>query len=279
MGYDFWIHYQATTFIGQADALSRLHDAHQQEHEDTIIASVEIKPDGKYLVSDALHGLPVTAEAVRTETLRDPVLKKYTVSRNNLAAFISICRVAIVLPVETLAPYYARLHPIFGNCGHPQGTSGAPFSTVPRRASWDEPDEGACPHLCILARHEQPARRNSYALPKVRQGLESATNNLYSWPKATKPWCRIHVDFAGPINGRSLLIIVDSYSKFPEVFLMDSTTTNATVSKLRQTFTRFGCPGTIVTANGTIHFGNFYSVLQAMRRSAHSLAAVSPTVV
>ncbi|CAI2738982.1 unnamed protein product, partial [Dicrocoelium dendriticum] len=35
------------------------------------------------------------------------------------------------------------------------------------------------------------------------------------------------------------------------VFLMDNTTTNATISKLRQAFSRFGCPETMVTDNGS----------------------------
>ncbi|CAH8612293.1 unnamed protein product [Dicrocoelium dendriticum] len=73
---------------------------------------------------------------------------------------------------------------------------------------------------------------------------------LRSWPKPTKPWSRVHVDFAGPINGQNFLIVVDAYSKWPEVFLMRSTKTSATVSRLRQIFSRFGCPETLVTDNG-----------------------------
>ena len=37
----------------------------------------------------------------------------------------------------------------------------------------------------------------------------------WSWPAA--PWERIHVDFAGPIMGKMLLVIVHSYSKWPTI--------------------------------------------------------------
>ena len=33
------------------------------------------------------------------------------------------------------------------------------------------------------------------------------------WPKSKKPWQRLHLDFADPINGKMYLIVVDSYSK------------------------------------------------------------------
>ena len=38
------------------------------------------------------------------------------------------------------------------------------------------------------------------------------------WPKTDRPWARIHIDFAGPLEGYYYLIVVDSFSKWPEVF-------------------------------------------------------------
>ena len=32
-----------------------------------------------------------------------------------------------------------------------------------------------------------------------------------------KPWNRIHLDFAGPLDGRMYLLVVDSHSKWPEI--------------------------------------------------------------
>ncbi|KIH65367.1 hypothetical protein ANCDUO_04316 [Ancylostoma duodenale] len=42
-------------------------------------------------------------------------------------------------------------------------------------------------------------------------------NTLCSWPIEDKTWIRVHADFAGPIEGRMFLIIVDAYSKWPEL--------------------------------------------------------------
>ncbi|KAL3105735.1 hypothetical protein niasHT_020896 [Heterodera trifolii] len=53
-----------------------------------------------------------------------------------------------------------------------------------------------------------------------------AKSNLHSWPKSTEPWQRIHIDYAGPFYGKMFLIVVDSFSKYQEVFEM--TTSSAT---------------------------------------------------
>lgn len=36
---------------------------------------------------------------------------------------------------------------------------------------------------------------------------------VHAWEFSTKPWSRIHVDFAGPFMGRFFLLIIDSFSK------------------------------------------------------------------
>ena len=61
---------------------------------------------------------------------------------------------------------------------------------------------------------------------------------------------RVHVDFAGPFLGRMHLVMVDSYSKWPEVILMKSTTTDKTADVLRTVFARTGYPKQLVMDNG-----------------------------
>lgn len=65
---------------------------------------------------------------------------------------------------------------------------------------------------------------------------------LHSWPKATRPWQRVHIDYAGPHLGKYFLVIVDAFSKFPEIFVMKSTTSDATLTILRALFARYGMP-------------------------------------
>ena len=61
---------------------------------------------------------------------------------------------------------------------------------------------------------------------------------------------RVHVDFLGPFHGKTYLIVVDAYSKWPEVFEMGKTDSESTIEKLRECFARFGLPRTIFSDNG-----------------------------
>uniref|UniRef100_A0A5S6Q5F3 RNA-directed DNA polymerase n=1 Tax=Trichuris muris TaxID=70415 RepID=A0A5S6Q5F3_TRIMR len=72
-----------------------------------------------------------------------------------------------------------------------------------------------------------------------------------SWPPADKCWSRVHVDYAGPVEGRYLLVLVDAFSKWPEVFITEKITSSATISLLSRVFAQFGAPETIVSDNGT----------------------------
>ncbi|XP_058456917.1 uncharacterized protein K02A2.6-like [Malaya genurostris] len=74
--------------------------------------------------------------------------------------------------------------------------------------------------------------------------------NLESWPVPEKPWQRLHLDFAGPMDGQYYLILVDSYSKWPEVVRTKDITTKTTLHILRGIFARYGQPETLVTDNG-----------------------------
>ena len=67
------------------------------------------------------------------------------------------------------------------------------------------------------------------------------------WPKTDRPWSRIHIDFAGPIDKFYYLVVVDSYSKWPEVFQMKRPTLTNTVNRLHELFARFGVVDTIVS--------------------------------
>ena len=60
----------------------------------------------------------------------------------------------------------------------------------------------------------------------------------------------LHIDFAGPISGITYLVVVDAYSKFPEVVKMTSTTSTSTVNALRDIFSRYGLPEIMVSDNG-----------------------------
>ena len=72
---------------------------------------------------------------------------------------------------------------------------------------------------------------------------------LHPWLWPSKPWKRIHADFAGPFKGKMFLLVMDAHSKWPEIVEMSSTTATKTV-ELRRMFAAYGLPEQLVTDNG-----------------------------
>ena len=83
---------------------------------------------------------------------------------------------------------------------------------------------------------------------QVQKSPESAMLHPWIWP--SNPWVRIHLDFAGPFQGKMFLIAVDAFSKWPEIVEMTSTTAGQTVKVLRDIFARHGLPEQLVSDNG-----------------------------
>ena len=96
----------------------------------------------------------------------------------------------------------------------------------------------------------------------VRNRPSRAPLHPWAWPE--DPWQRIHVDFAGPFMGHMFLIVVDSYSKWLEVIIMQSTIAAKTIEELRNIFARNGIPHQLVSDNGpqfvSDEFRNFMKV-------------------
>ena len=67
-------------------------------------------------------------------------------------------------------------------------------------------------------------------------------------PKA--PWNEIAINFVGSFpSGETLLVVIDEYSRFPEVEILYSTTANAVIPKLDGIFARQGIPKVVKSDN------------------------------
>lgn len=73
---------------------------------------------------------------------------------------------------------------------------------------------------------------------------------MMPWPFPEKPWSRLHIDFAGPMKNRYLLIVVDAYSKWIEVVPVSTPSAEATIPCLRVMFACHGLPDLVVSDNG-----------------------------
>ena len=74
---------------------------------------------------------------------------------------------------------------------------------------------------------------------------------MHPWEMASRPWSRIHIDHAGPFLGRMFLVVVDSMSKWVDVYEVPSTATEHTIEKLRVSFAVQGIPDSVVSDNGS----------------------------
>jgi len=84
----------------------------------------------------------------------------------------------------------------------------------------------------------------------------------HPWLVPKGPWERVHVDHA-QWNKTLLLVAVDAFSKWPEIFVVSSTSATQTADKLRIMFATRGLPLTLVSDNGppfsSTEFHNFVS--------------------
>ena len=66
------------------------------------------------------------------------------------------------------------------------------------------------------------------------------------------PWEYVAVDFKGPLKGGEYaLVVIDEYSRYPEVEFTTSTEAKATIPKLDRIFSTFGIPLKVKTDNGS----------------------------
>ena len=74
---------------------------------------------------------------------------------------------------------------------------------------------------------------------------------LHLWEYPSRPWGRLHIDHIGPFLRNLSLLLIDVYSKWMEVHVVLSTSTEATIKKLRIIFSIHGIPDQLVSDNGS----------------------------
>jgi len=234
--FNFDIKYRKSEEHGNADALSRL--------------PIQEKRIGKYDMIDVfqiknLITLPVTAKEIQEEIKRDAILLKiqqtlekgkslvplsYNDSEFSLQNNIIFKKDRVVIPNTLRKRVLKELH-----TGH-AGT----------------------------VRMKQLSRNYCW-WPRMDKDIESITKNCeacntfsnnpnykikHCWEAASSPFERVHIDFAGPFLGHVFLVMVDAYTKWPEVHITKNMLASNTISKCREIFTNFGLPQTVVSDNG-----------------------------
>ncbi|XP_064469808.1 uncharacterized protein K02A2.6-like [Ornithodoros turicata] len=252
MNYTFDIQYTPTAKFGNADGLSRLPEGPDGDFDremergifDVFLTEVNVVLDHQ------VSTLPISVEDIAVATSQDPDLAR-------VAAFVSggwpthvdpcleaffqrrteltiykgclLWGIRTVIPPKFRSPLLSLLHE-----GHIGQTK---MKMLARSYLWwpgldrdIEREVRSCEPCASVAAHEVPVP-------------------LHQWEPADKPWVRLHADFA-ELNGKHYLIVIDAYSKWPEIEQLTSTAAEKTAIAFSDMFTRNGLPEVLVTDNG-----------------------------
>ena len=162
----------------------------------------------------------------------DPLLSEYATVKSDLSIYdgVVLYRNRVVIPTQMRSALLAQLH-----AGH-NGINA--MKAEARNWIW-------WPNL------DQDITETIKSCEICFKNFQNPPAEVLSWPETGSPWCRLHIDYAGPIGDYYFLLIVDSHTKFLDVHVTKSTTSAVTIAKLRLTFCNFGLPDIIVSDNAS----------------------------
>ena len=175
-----------------------------------------------------LNGWPENSDEFQDITLRD-----YYRRRNELSVLAGciLWGSRVIIPSQGRAQLLAELHD-----GHP-GMSR--MKGLARSYMWWPGMDKNIEHFvsscdtCQLQQNAPP----------------SAPIQPWHWP--SRPWSRLHIDYAGPFLNKMFLIVIDSYSKWIDAFPVSAATSFVTIDKLRTCFATHGIPQVVVSDNAS----------------------------
>ena len=200
--------------------------------------------------SNQLDSLPVTAAMVRKQTRKDcELVKVYDYALRGWPTSVS----------QPLQPYYNRRTELSLCQGCLIWGTRVVIPTSLRKPLLQELHTG---HLGIV--RMKGIARSFIWWPGIDKDIESTAamcneclcdrrmppSSVHQWERPPGPWIRIHADFLGPVAGKMLHLVVDAYSKWPEVFIMKDTTAAQTIEVFRMLFATWGLPQQLHSDNG-----------------------------
>ncbi|BHF58262.1 hypothetical protein SprV_0100121400 [Sparganum proliferum] len=209
-----------------------------------VIAAIWIEDDARRQLSDAMRSIPVAAADIRRATEQDPVLsqaityvqtrwpttaladdlRQLFLRRASLSAVDSCLMFANIVTIPySLRPTVLRLF-------HAANPGTSRMKSIARSFAYWLGIDGDIDDLVRHCSRCQQAAKMPPRQPPV------------PWQPPEWPLSRVHIDFAGPLNGVSYLISVDSYSKW---------FASATIAFLRRIFSQHGLPEVLVLDNGS----------------------------
>ena len=117
-------------------------------------------------------------------------------------------------------------------------------------------------------------RESSQTVPHLCPTVfpKKTANDTYELPQY--PWQKVGVDLFH-LNGTNYIILVNYFSRYPEVQRITSTSSTTVINWLKSTFSRFGIPETVISDNGPQFASNIFLTLQMSTTSNMSQVAPS----
>lgn len=217
-GFSYEIKYKNTKQHSNADGLSRLPITKEEDYEQDIVDNFEIS---------IIDSLPITHSELAAETEKDSELQallrglqegnstkpseRFNIPLDEFSyqkgIIVRDCRV--IIPKKFRNRILQELH-----SEHP--------GIVKMKASarqyvwWPRIDHDL-----------EEIVRNCTNCNLVRNNPRET--KTYEWESAKFPFQRVHIDYAGPFMGHYFFVLVDAFSKWPEVHITKDMTTNTTV--------------------------------------------------
>jgi len=243
-GYAYIIRHRSGDAHGNCDALSRLplHTPH----------SAKTPAPAEYVqLIENLNDSPVTSTHIRTWTQRDPVLSRVhrylltgwpesditTTQYHKVRDELSIHDGCVMRGARIIVPEPGRATML--KLLHSSHSGVVKMKALARSYIW-------WPGIDLQM--EQLSQQCAQCEENARQPTRAP---LRPWLFPQEPWKRVHLDYAGPIENRMILVAVDAYSKWISAMVVRSSTSEVTIEQLRMLFAEHGLPETIVTDNGT----------------------------
>ena len=238
--YQYTIEFRPTDKHANADGLSRL-PLKETGREENDLAS-------KIFNISQLEALPITVRHLRAATHSDILLSKvYRYTKRGWPQRVSQalrpfyerrseltveegCLLRVLVPLKLRGKLLQELH-----ADHPGVTR---MKSVARSHMWWPGLDKAIEQMAKSCQSCQTVKGSPPVVP------------LHPWTWPSRPWQRVHLDFAGPFQGAMFLVAVDAYSKWPEVKILSKTTVAKTLNVLREWFAVHGVPEHLVTDNG-----------------------------
>ena len=94
-------------------------------------------------------------------------------------------------------------------------------------------------------------------------------SSLHPWEWPARPWFRVHMDYAGSVQGKWILVIVDAHSKYIDAHVVSSLSSAVTERMLSRTFATHGSSHVIVSDNANSFTSKEFSRFCALNGIKH----------